>query len=113
MKAKLLWLGLSVSVLVAFFSFALLPVPQPAAPSAVAPIPPSANTLRLVRVGVEPTPVPDTNGVPVPGETPYDDRPEAKAHYLQSYCNGYRLAAKATGLTFMASQCYFGPMPPP
>jgi hypothetical protein len=108
MKAKLLWLGLGLSVLVAFFSFALLQGPQPAAPSAVAPVPPLANTLRIVPT--DPTPVPDTNGVPVPGETPYDDRPEPKAHYLKNYCDGYRLAA-TNG--FMWTSCWFGPEPPP
>jgi hypothetical protein len=105
MKAKLMLLG--VSVVVVAFILAFLVQREPAtALTAVLPTPiwqPPPPELP---------PVADTNGVPMPTETPYDDRPIAKAHYLQNYCLGYRLAARSTNWGF-TTQCYFGPMPPP
>ena len=101
MKTTMLWLALSL--LVGVLAFALPNNTKPPAPVTAAPV---ALAVQ------QPSPVADTNGVPVPKETPYDDRPQAQAYYLYNFCEGYRLAARSTNWGF-ATQCYFGPMPPP
>jgi hypothetical protein len=73
---------------------------------AASPSPPAQRAWVLLQPAalVPAVPVVNTNGVPVPNSTPYDDRPSLKVYYLACYCDAYRSAVKSGGMT---TRCLF------